>query len=50
MRPGEALDLDDLVARTGWPAGRLLDWLLEAELAGFVSRAGGGRFVRTGRK
>lgn len=50
MRPGEALDLDDLLARTGWPSGRLLERLLEAELSGLVRRVDGGRFVRIGRK
>ena len=50
MRPGEALEFDDLLVRTGWPAARLLDRLLEAELAGFVRRVEGGRFVRIGRK
>lgn len=50
MRPGEALDLDDLQARTGWEVERLLDRLLEAELAGQVRKVDGGRFVRIGRK
>lgn len=44
--PGEALDLDELAARSGLNPSRLLPRLLELELGGLVARAGGGRFVR----
>lgn len=49
MEVGEPMDLDQLVSRTGWPVSRLLERLLEAELAGGVRRIDGGRFVRSGR-
>jgi DNA processing protein len=48
MEPGESYDLDDLGRLCGRPGASLLPRLLELELAGQVTRAGGGRFVRTG--
>jgi DNA processing protein len=45
--PGEATDLDQIAARTGMPAGRLLSRLFDLELQGSVTRAGGGRYVRS---
>jgi DNA processing protein len=44
--PGEACDLDELAARTGLEAPRLLARLLDLQLLGIVSRSGAGRFVR----
>lgn len=47
LTPGEPLDLDALAQLSGLSPARLLPRLLELELGGFVSRAGGGRFVRS---
>ena len=47
--PGELSNLDEISERTGLQSPRLLPRLFELELQGFVRRAGGGRFVRTGR-
>ena len=44
--PGEAVDTDQLVERTGLDAPVLLARLLMLELDGCVRRAAGGRFVR----
>jgi DNA processing protein len=44
---GEPADLDTIAERTGVTTARLLPRLLELELKGLVSRAGGGRFVRS---
>jgi DNA processing protein len=49
LADGEAADLDALADRTGLPASRLLPRLFDLEMAGFVGRLGGGRFVRVGR-
>ncbi len=46
MTPGEPCDLDDLAARSGLTPPRILARLLDLQLLGLVSRAGGGRFVR----
>jgi DNA processing protein len=46
MQPGEVYQLDELAAATGMMAARLLTRLTELELAGRVSAAGGGRFMR----
>ena len=46
LTPGEPADLDAIAARSGVVAARLLPRLFELELAGLVTRAGGGRFVR----
>lgn len=45
----EAVDLDQLQARTGWPAAQLNARLLELELEGRVARMPGGLFQRSGR-
>jgi DNA processing protein len=50
MQPGEPCSVDELASRTGLEPGRLLAGLLELELAGRVSRAGGGRFILASRK
>ncbi|WP_445663753.1 DprA-like winged helix domain-containing protein, partial [Ideonella azotifigens] len=42
----EAATVDALVARTGWPADRLLARLLELELDGLVVRLPGGLLQR----
>jgi DNA processing protein len=47
LTPGEPADLDAIVERSGIAAPRLLPRLFELELEGRVSRAGGGRFVRS---
>ena len=49
LPPGEAVDVDTLVARTGEDARALLHQMLSLELEGRVFRAGGGRFVRAKR-
>ena len=49
MTPGEPYDLDALVSAVGLDATRLLARLATLELEGRVTRAGGGRFMRTGR-
>ncbi|HXE81113.1 MAG TPA: DNA-processing protein DprA [Vicinamibacterales bacterium] len=49
LTPGEALDLDELAARSGRKSGDLLAELTRLELAGAVVRAPGGRFVRSRR-
>ena len=49
MPPGEAMSLDVLMAETGLSAPRVLERLLEAELAGAVERTGAGRFCRLDR-
>lgn len=46
MQPGEAYRLDELVESSGMQPSRVLMRLTELELAGQVSRAGGGRFMR----
>ncbi|MCA0176940.1 MAG: DNA-processing protein DprA [Proteobacteria bacterium] len=45
----DPLDLDVLVARTGWPAHELTARLLELELQGQVARLPGGSYQRRGR-
>lgn len=45
----DPLDLDALVARTGWPAHELTARLLELELQGQVARLPGGSYQRRGR-
>jgi DNA processing protein len=47
LTPGEPADLDAICERSGVAPARLLPRLFELELAGFVTRAGGGRFVRS---
>jgi DNA processing protein len=47
LTPGEPVDLDAIVERSGLSAPRVLPRLFELELEGRVSRAGGGRFVRS---
>jgi DNA processing protein len=49
LPPGEPCDLDVIAERSGLNSSRLLPRLFEFELQGLVRRAGGGRFVRTGR-
>jgi DNA processing protein len=49
LTPGEPADLDAIAGRSGLSAARLLSRLLELELQGVVTRAGGGRFVRVDR-
>ena len=46
MEPGEVYGLDELVASSGMQPSRILRRLTELELAGYVSSAGGGRFMR----
>jgi len=46
MEAGQSYDLDALTASSGLDVHRLLPRLIELELAGFIRRAGGGRFVR----
>jgi DNA processing protein len=46
MESGQSYDLDELAASSGLDVPRLLPRLIELELAGFIRRAGGGRFVR----
>jgi DNA processing protein len=48
MKAGEPYDLAFLAGQTGLDTVRLLGRLAELELGGWVSRAGGGRFVRLG--
>ena len=50
MSAGEPYDLDALMDLSGLDGGTLLPRLLTLELQGLVSRAGGGRFVRSGRR
>jgi len=45
----EPVEMDQLQARTGWPAAQLSARLLELELAGQVSRLPGGRYQRAGK-
>ena len=47
MEPGQPYDLDALAFHSGLEIGRLLPRLLELELAGFIRRTEGGRFVRS---
>jgi predicted Rossmann fold nucleotide-binding protein DprA/Smf involved in DNA uptake len=47
MEAGQPYDLDALAAESGLDAPRLLPRLIELELAGFIRRAEGGRFVRS---
>jgi DNA processing protein len=49
LEPGEPSNLDEISERSGLLPPRLLPRLFELELQGLVRRAGGGRFVRTGR-
>jgi DNA processing protein len=49
LTPGEPSDVDAIAARSGLATAGLLARLCELELAGFVGRAGGGRFVRLDR-
>jgi DNA processing protein len=49
LTPGEPSDLDEISARSGLEAPRLLPRLFELELQGLVRRVGGGRFVRMDR-
>jgi len=44
--PGEPMDLDTISDRTGLTPARLLPRLLELEMGGVITRAGGGRFLR----
>jgi DNA processing protein len=46
MEAGEVYQLDDLVDATGMAASKLLPRLMELELRGQISTAGGGRFTR----
>lgn len=46
MDEGQAYDLESLSNASGLRSAQLLTRLLNLELAGFVTRAGGGRFVR----
>jgi predicted Rossmann fold nucleotide-binding protein DprA/Smf involved in DNA uptake len=48
MAAGEEYELDLLAARSAIATPLLLPQLLELELAGFVHRTPGGRFVRAG--
>ena len=48
MSAGEPYDLDVLMELSGFDGATLLPRLLTLELQGLVSRAGGGRFVRSG--
>lgn len=50
MCPGEPCSVDDLAERTGLEPRALLARLFELELAGRVTRVGGGRFVLAGRR
>ena len=45
--PGEPADLDAIAERSWVAPARLLPRLFELELKGLVTRAGGGRFVRS---
>ena len=47
MDPGELYGVDDLVERSGLDGATLLLRLTELEIAGRVTRAGAGRFVRS---
>jgi len=47
MEAGQTYELDALAASSGLDVHRLLPRLMELELAGFIRRAGGGRFVRS---
>ncbi|MEW5983172.1 MAG: DNA-processing protein DprA [Acidobacteriota bacterium] len=47
MVPGEQYDLGGLCLSCGLDAARTLAHLAELELTGWISRAGGGRFVRS---
>jgi DNA processing protein len=49
LAPGEDCSLDELVSRSGLAAADVLSCLTELELAGFVRRVAGGRFVRAAR-
>ena len=46
FRSGEVLTLDELAARAGQPASRVLAELGRLELAGRVARMAGGTFAR----
>ena len=46
MAAGEAYLVEELCAATGMDAARVLARLAELELAGWIERAGGGRFVK----
>ena len=48
MDEGEAYGLEAICAQTGLDAARALARLAELELAGWIQRAGGGRFVKPG--
>ena len=48
MIAGEAYLLEALCAETGLNPARALGRLAELELAGWIRRAGGGRFVKPG--
>ena len=50
LTPGEAVDLDWLVLRTGRSAADVLSSLMRLELNGVVCRAPGGGFLRTSRQ
>jgi DNA processing protein len=45
--PGELLDLDAIAERSGLSPARLLPRLFELEVSGLLSRASGGRFMRS---
>lgn len=47
LTPGEPADLDAIAERSGVAPARLLPRLFELELRGLITRAGGGRFVRS---
>jgi DNA processing protein len=47
LAPGEPIDLDAIAERTGLSATRLLPRLFDLEMQGWVTRVGGGRFVRS---
>ena len=47
MDPGEIYAVDDLIERSGLDSATLLLRLTVLEIAGRVTRAGAGRFVRS---
>jgi len=49
LTPGEPSDLGTIAEQTGLSPSRLLPRFFERELAGSVTRVGGGRFVRVDR-
>jgi DNA processing protein len=47
MEPGQAYDLDALVAVSGMSVDRLLPYVMDLELTGRIRRVEGGRFLRS---